>query len=103
MILFLMVSAVRAPTVMAPSISNTKPQIMACRYEIDLDELQAIRRLPDEDEPKTSAQAVPAPWLEDRSTYTLVAQALATSLAPLLYLYPKTILAQSRTNDQIQR
>ena len=35
---FLIVSAVRAPTVMAPSISNMVPNIIACLYEMDLDE-----------------------------------------------------------------
>ncbi len=35
---FLIVSAVLAPTVMAPSISKMVPKIMACRYEMDLDE-----------------------------------------------------------------
>ncbi len=38
MIPFLIVSAVRAPTVIAPSISNIVPNIIACLYEIDLDE-----------------------------------------------------------------
>lgn len=35
---FLMVSAVRAPTRMAPSISNIVPNTMACLYVMDLDE-----------------------------------------------------------------
>ncbi len=35
---FLIVSAVRAPTVIAPSISNIVPKIIACLYEIDLEE-----------------------------------------------------------------
>ena len=35
---FLIVSAVRAPTVIAPSISNMVPNIIACLYEMDLDE-----------------------------------------------------------------
>ena len=35
---FLMVCAVRAPTVIAPSISNTAPNIIACLYEMDLEE-----------------------------------------------------------------
>ncbi len=86
---------------MAPSISKTKPQIMACRYEIDLDDLQAVRGLPKDDERNPSAQGVLASPLEERRTYTLVAQALATSLAPLLYLHSKTVLAQFGTNDQI--
>lgn len=38
MIPFLMVSAVLAPTVIAPNISNMVPNIMACLYVIDLDE-----------------------------------------------------------------
>ena len=35
---FLMVSAVREPTVMAPSISKMVPRTIACLYEMDLDE-----------------------------------------------------------------
>jgi hypothetical protein len=35
---FLIVSAVRAPTVIAPNISNMVPNIIACLYEIDLEE-----------------------------------------------------------------
>lgn len=42
---FLMVSAVRAPTVMAPSISNIVPNIIACLYEIDLDETLVAQAL----------------------------------------------------------
>lgn len=38
MIPFLMVSAVLAPTVIAPSISNIVPNTIACLYEIDLEE-----------------------------------------------------------------
>jgi hypothetical protein len=34
----LMVSAVRAPAVMAPSISNMVPNTIAWRYEMDRDE-----------------------------------------------------------------
>jgi len=35
---FLIVSAIRDPTVMAPSISKMVPKIIACLYEMDLDE-----------------------------------------------------------------
>jgi len=35
---FLIVSAVRAPTVIAPSISKIVPNIIACLYVIDLEE-----------------------------------------------------------------
>jgi hypothetical protein len=38
MMLFLIVSAVREPTVMAPSISNIVPRTIACLYVIDRDE-----------------------------------------------------------------
>ncbi len=38
MILFLMVEAVRAPTVMAPSISKMAPKTIACRYVMDREE-----------------------------------------------------------------
>jgi hypothetical protein len=38
MIPFLIVSAVRAPTVIAPNISKTVPNTIACLYVMDLDE-----------------------------------------------------------------
>ena len=42
---FLIVSAVRAPTVMAPSISNMVPKTMACRYEMEREETLVAQAL----------------------------------------------------------
>lgn len=42
---FLMVSAVRAPTVMAPNISKIVSRIIACRYVMDLDETLVAQEL----------------------------------------------------------
>ncbi len=42
---FLMVSAVRAPTVMAPSISKMVPNTMAWRYEMDRDDTDVAQEL----------------------------------------------------------
>lgn len=45
MIPFLIVSAVRAPTVMAPSISKIVPKIMACRYVMEREETLVAQAL----------------------------------------------------------
>ena len=42
---FLMVSAVRAPTRMAPSNSKIVPKTMACLYEIDLEDTLVAQAL----------------------------------------------------------